>query len=119
MMGEEVTVYRREKTGEDSMGEPVYEWAAERVEGCLVRPLAGSDLSDPARPDGVRASYSVALPKTYTAGMAPLAHARVSLTGRGMADDAATALRVVGEPDVTRPCPTAWDIVVSLGRVDG
>ena len=102
------------------MGEPTYGWGAETVGNCLVRPLPGSDLADALRPDGVRVQYSVALPKEYTATMAPLAHARVALVDRGMdPSDADAALRVSGSPDVTRPCPTAWDVVAECGRVDG
>lgn len=92
------------------MGEPVYAWDAETVDGCLVRPLDGSDLDGAERPDGFRAAYRIALPKAYTAGMGPLAHARVALVDRGMdPGDPSAALRVVGSPDVTRPCPTLWD----------
>ena len=119
MQVEAVKVYRRAKAGEDAMGEPVWSWEGELVEGCLVRPLSGSDLSDPVRPDGVRAQYSVALPKSYTATMAPLKHARMALVGRGMEDGAEGAFLVSGAPDVTRPCPTLWDVVVYIGRVDG
>ena len=54
MMGERVAILRRERTGEDSMGEPLYEWRPEEVSNCLVRPLEGSEMGDPARPDGCR-----------------------------------------------------------------
>lgn len=120
MMGERVAVLRRSKAGEDAMGEPVWEWSAETVGGCLVRPLAGSDIDEPERPDGVTAEYSIALPKAYTATMAPLRHARVALVDRGMdPKDAEGALRVSGSPDVTRPCPTLWDVVMEVGRAYG
>lgn len=120
MRGECVAVLRRERVGVDAMGEPVYGWSSEEVEGCLVRPLSGGDLGDAKRPDGVVAEYSVALPKAYTASMVPLRHARVALVERGMdPSDADAALRVSGSPDVTRPCPTAWDVVLEAGRVHG
>lgn len=107
-------------TGRDEMGEPVWEWDAETVDNCLVRPLSGSDIDEPERPDGVAAEYSVALPKAYTATMAPLRHARVALVDRGMDPmDAEAALRVSGSPDVTRPCPTPWDVLAKVGRVHG
>ena len=54
MLGETVAVLTRRKTGEDEMGEPVWEWDSERVENVLVRPLSGSDLADSLRPDGIR-----------------------------------------------------------------
>ena len=102
------------------MGEPVWGWVAETVDNCLVRPLAGTDIEEAARPDGVVAEYSVALPKAYTATMAPLRHARVALVDRGMDPaDAEGALRVSGSPDVTRPCPTLWDVALECGRAYG
>ena len=120
MLGERVAVLRRRMAGRDSMGEPVWGWAAETVDNCLVRPLSGSDVDEPERPDGVAAEYSVALPKAYTATMEPLRHARVALVDRGMDPaDAEAALRVSGSPDATRPCPTAWDVVMRVGRVYG
>jgi hypothetical protein len=122
MLGETVAVLTRRKTGEDEMGEPVYEWSAEQVENVLVRPLSGSDLADPLRPDGIRVSYSLAFPKAWTAGKAPgfLAHRRVALVARGMdGNDADAALRVSGSPDRTVPCPTAWDTTAEVGRTDG
>lgn len=120
MIGERVAVLRRAKVGEDPMGEPLYEWTSEEVEGCLVRPLSGADAAEAKRPDGVTVRYDVALPKTYTATMAPLVHARIALVDRGMdPSDPDAALRVSGYPDVTRPCPTAWDVIASVGRTDG
>ena len=122
MLGETVAVLTRRKTGEDEMGEPVYEWDSERVENVLVRPLSGSDLADSLRPDGIRVSYSLAFPKAWTAGKAPgfLTHRRVALVARGMDErDADAALRVSGSPDRTTPCPTAWDTIAEVGRVDG
>lgn len=122
MLGEMVAVLTRTKTGEDEMGEPVYEWSAEQVENVLVRPLSGSDLADSLRPDGIRVSYSLAFPKAWTAGKAPgfLTHRRVALVARGMDErDADAALRVSGSPDRTAPCPTAWDTTAEVGRTDG
>lgn len=117
-LGETVAVLSRSQSGTDAMGEPVWEWTATEVQGCLVRPLSGSDITDSTRPDGVRVSYTIAFPKTYDGPS--LEHARVALVDRGMdATDAGAALRVSGAPDVTRPCPTMWDMTASVGRVDG
>ena len=60
--------------------------------------------------------YSLAFPKTY-AGK-PLRGARVALVERGM-DGAEDALRIEGEPDVTRPCPTMWNMTARAVRSDG
>lgn len=122
MLGEAVAVLTRVQGGTDEMGEPVYEWTSEVVGDVLVRPLAGSDATDQLRPDGIRVEYSLAFPKSWTAGKAPgfLAHRRVALVARGMdAEDADAALRVSGSPDRTVPCPTAWDTVCEVGRSDG
>lgn len=120
MMGERVAVLRRTSTGVDAMGEPIYVWRAEHVDNVLVRPLSGMDMSDPKRPDGVTVQYMLAMPKTYTAAAKSLRGCRVAFIERGMdetkPDD---ALRVTGSPDVTRPCPTAWDMHVEVGRADG
>lgn len=121
-MGEEVAVLRRVAVGEDSMGEPDYVWDADVVPGCLVKPSSGSDASEAGAPDAVRAAFSVALPKSYTAGKPPayFEHARVALTSRGMdPSDPVAAFAVSGCPMRTDPCPTAWDTVLSCGRADG
>lgn len=117
MLGEAVSVLTRRRTGEDSMGEPVYEWDAERVPNVLVRPLAGSELGDALRPDGVRVRYVLAFPKSYSGD---LSRARVALIERGMDEgDPDAALRVTGNTDKTPQSPIAWDRNVEVGRVDG
>ena len=123
MMGETVAVLRRTKAGEDAMGEPVWEWEPTTVENVLVRPLSSADLadeSDALRPGRAMAGYSLAFPKSYAGG--PLRGARVALVERGMdgtAAGAAGALRIQGEPDVTRPCPTLWNMTARAVRADG
>lgn len=117
MLGEVVSVLTRRRTGEDEMGEPVYAWDAERVPNVLVRPLAGSELGDALRPDGVRVRYVLAFPKSYAGD---LSHARVALVERGMDEgDPEAALRVTGNTDKTPQSPIAWDRSVEVGRVDG
>lgn len=120
MLTEEVAVLRRRASGSDAMGDEVWAWEAETVPGCLVRPLAGTDEVDAKRPEGASAEYAVAFPKDYTASMAPLRGARIALTERGMdPGDPGAALMVRGSPDVTRPCPTRWDVVATAGRQHG
>lgn len=117
MLGELVAVLHRHKVGEDSMGEPVYEWNKVSVDNVLVRPLTGSELSDALRPDGVRVRYVLAFPKSY---VGDLSHARVALVERGMDEgDPEAALRVTGNADKTPQSPIAWDRSVEVGRVDG
>lgn len=117
MMGERVAVFTRTEAGRDSMGEPVYEWRSREVSNVLVRPLSATDESTAERPEGVAVSYRLAFPKG--AGV-NLRHARVALLDRGMdADDADAAYEVAGDPDITKPCPTAWDLLADIGRRDG
>lgn len=117
MLGELVAVLNRRRVGEDSMGEPVYEWDKVSVDNVLVRPLTGSELSDSLRPDGVRVRYVLAFPKSYRGA---LAHARVALVARGMdGDDPDAALRVTGNTDKTPQSPITWDRNVEVGGVDG
>ncbi len=114
MLGETVTVWRREQAGSDSMGEPVWSWVSEDVEGCLVRPRTGSDANDSMRPDGVNVSAVVAFPKTYDK-RDNLANCKVAFRGMGLSD----ALHVSGYPIPTSPCPTSWDTLAEVGRADG
>lgn len=118
MLGEKIAVFYRLQSGEDGLGEPVYEWVVVDVDGALVRPLSGSDINDAKRPDGIRVEYSIAMPKSFP--LIPWAHARVALVERGMdVKDIEGALRVVGSPDITNPCPTRWNMIVEVGRIDG
>lgn len=121
MLGETVVVLHRRRVSDDPMGEPVHKWDPTEVPGCLVRPMDGSDADGEdagVRPDGVVAQYRVAFPKAYAGP--PLVHARVALVERGMDPaDADEALLVSGAPDVTRPCPTRWNMTAIVGRARG
>lgn len=122
MRGETITVLTREQTGTTELGEPLYEWTAQTVDNCLVKPASGADIDIAERPDGVEVRYTIAFPKTY-AGPS-LYRARVVLSDRaGAVVDAnaaaETALRVTGDPDITRPCPTAWNMLVEVGVTRG
>lgn len=126
MMGERVAVLRRAMQSRDEMGEPVYAWTPELVENCLVKTLTSSDLAvsnssgEASRPEGVSLRYNIAFPKAYTQACAPLRGCRVALVERGMDEaDADAALIVSGEPDVTNPCPTMWDMIATVGRAHG
>lgn len=129
MMGEQIAVMRRTVTGADGMGEPEYEWTSETVDNCLVKPStgtdaagSGTDIAEDGRPDALKVTVSVALPKGYTEGkpIGYFEHARIALISRGMdAADPESALYVHGCPMRTVPCPTAWDTVLKCGRTDG
>lgn len=117
--GETITVITASSNTTDEMGEPVKEWTSLEVGNVLVRPLSGDDESDEVRPDGVRAEYSLAFPKTAAEIIPRLKGARIALTARGMSTDPEAALIVSGVPDITTPCPTPWNCLVSVGRVYG
>ncbi len=117
MLGETVAVLSRRKIGEDELGEPVYEWESQRVDGVLVRPVSRDDPDEPERPDGIRVQYSLAFPKSYQGPS--LEHARIALVDRGMEEDPEDALLVSGKPDVLRLCPTKWNMIAKVGRVYG
>lgn len=133
-MGETIAVLTRSEVGTDSMGEPVYAWSSELVDGALVRSLDGSSnisygsdmfstgVKLPAKPDGTTIQYRISFPRSWADKHARgyLANARVALVERGMdADDWRDALRVVGAPDRTPESPLIWDMDVEVGRVDG
>lgn len=133
-MGETIAVLTRSEVGTDSMGEPVYAWSSELVDGALVRSLDGassvtygsglftSGVQLPAKPDGTTVQYRISFPREWTQKHVRgyLANARVALVERGMdADDWRNALRVVGAPDRTPESPLIWDMDVEVGRVDG
>lgn len=125
MLGERVAVVTRTQTGTDGMGEPTYSWESVEVANVLVKPTAGdSDPGDDVRPDGVRVSYTLAFPKTAHGVISQMRGSLVALLDRGMSggtdeDSRSKMLRVLGEPDFVRPCPTQWDSLVHVGRFDG
>ena len=119
-----VRIWARSQSGVDPMGEPIYSWASTDVDGVLVRPGTTRDLDgdDGLRPDGVRVSFTLALPKGYDGPS--LRHARITLLHPRYGMDASadgwrTALAVTGDPQPVVPCPTRWDTIVEVGRTDG
>lgn len=123
-----VRIWTREQVGTDPMGEPMYAWAHNDVDGVLVRPAEPADVGqrDSAqglRPDGIRVRFVLALPKGYAGP--PLRHARVTLLepryGMDLSETEGwrTALAVSGDPAPTTPCPTQWNMTAEVGRTDG
>ena len=116
-LGESIAVLRPIKTGVDEMGDPVVRWEVETVANAIVRPTSPDEVDAADRINGVRISYTIALPKSYTSS---LRHCRIALIDRGMnITDANAALRVTNDPDQVHPCPTAWNRLAYVGRVDG
>lgn len=115
MKGEQVKVYKRVESTKNDLNEPVYIWNVTTVEDVLVRPIRPEERQEDAeRPNRVRARYTLAFPKTFTDD---LTYCKVALIDRGM--DFEDALEVIGTPDRLIPCPTKWNILVNVGRVDG
>ena len=108
LKGEEVTVVYRSKTGTDGFNNDVYSDVEEAVQNVLVAPGKAQDATDTNRPDGVVVDYTLCFPKTYTGN---LTWEEVVVRGHRCA--------VVGNPDRYDPCPTEWNMVVEVRRVDG
>lgn len=109
--GEKVTVVAREVVGRDELNEPVYELVESVVENVVVAPGPREDLAEGSRPDGVRVSWTVHFPKTFTG----------SLRGASVKVRADVARKVIGDPqpytDANTPGP--WNRPVELEGVDG
>lgn len=112
LVGETVIVQRRVKTGENTHGQPIYDWVEELVDDVLVAPGPRTDLVEAGRPDGTNVAWSLYWPKTYTAS---LRGTRVLLQH----DDKPCA--IIGDPrpypDVATP--TRWNRPSEASRVDG
>lgn len=61
-----VTLYEKTQTGENPLGEPIYEEVPTQVENVLVSPATSSDLPDAVNLDGKKAVYTLAIPKGDT-----------------------------------------------------
>lgn len=58
-----VILYEKTQTGENPLGEPIYEENPVEVENVLVSPASGSDLPEATNLDGRKAVYTLAIPK--------------------------------------------------------
>lgn len=109
MVGRDVTLVTRERTGADPLGAPTFSESETVVHDCLVAPGATDDLGE-GRPEGASVSYTVHWPKTFSG----------SLKGCSVVIDG-ERLEVIGDP---RPymagnCPTRWWIKSEVGHVRG
>ena len=106
---ETVTVLRPTVSYGEHMREQT-EWGEETVAGCLVRPGATSNLSDPERVHGDAAALTVHVPKSYTS---PLRGCRVRVRG--------VEYEVGGDPDayMEENTPGPWNRSVPLEVVHG
>lgn len=111
IVGETVAVIRREQTGEDRFGEPIYEDVTESVDDVLVAPGPRADLTDAERPEGFRVAWNLHFPKGYPA---ELKGARISVRG-------GPALAVVGDPQhyTAENTPGRWSMPVEVWGVEG
>jgi len=111
VIGETVTVSRREQTGEDRLGEPIYAWVTEPVDDVLVAPGPRTDLTDAERPDAFRVAWNLHFPKGYPA---TLKGARVSVRGGPF-------MNVVGDPQhyTLENTPGRWSMPVEVWQVEG
>lgn len=110
MRGETVVVAYPETVGVDDLGAEVREVREVEVGNVLVCPGATSDLSDSARPDGVRVAYTLHFPKAFTGS---LRGCKVAVRGEW--------LNVVGDPKpyALESCPTDWCMPVEVSSTHG
>lgn len=115
-----VGVLRRVQNGTDAMGEPVWEWEGELVDGVLLRPLEPGSISEAsnreARPDGSVERYELSFPKTYTK---PLAHCKLWFPHEGQTGEPDDAYDVEGYPRQTPSSPLTVNRRVFARRVHG
>ena len=58
-----VTLYEKQKTGEDAFGAPIYEETAVEVPNVLVSPAGSQEIQDAINLYGKKAIYTMAIPK--------------------------------------------------------
>ena len=58
-----VTLYEKEKKGEDPFGNPIYEEYPVEVENVLVAPASATEVLDSLNITGRKAVYNIAIPK--------------------------------------------------------
>ena len=103
----------------DSFGDAETNWVSETVKGVLIAPdgavgMAGKDddYGSATRPQGVKATYVLYIPKTWNK---PLRGARVTVPGES------EPFGVVGDPKPYEPAntPGEFNYVVYLAKVKG
>lgn len=110
MKGEIVTVWLKEQSGKDILGNPLYEKVPTEVDNVLVAPGEVDDIIDSTRPDGSEVHYTLCFPKDFEGD---LENAEVEVRGE--------RLEVVGKPGYYDAdlCPTAWNMIVKVGTTHG
>ena len=113
LSGVTVTVLRPNKTGTDSLNNPIYgRPTREVVDDVLIAPSTTEDL-EAARQMGVTLALSLHFPKTYTAS---LRGCKVKLPA-----PYADTYHVVGDPMpyMAENCPTRWNRSVGVEVAHG
>lgn len=117
MTGETWELYAPREEEFDDLGEPIKAYTKWTVANVLTKPSTVEDLGE-ERPNGVSIEFILALPKNRPEGM-DVTSLRggyaVPLDGNR---DGGKYL-IVGEPQITQPCPTSWNATVRIGRTDG
>lgn len=106
MIGETVTVIRREQHGFTPEGTPQWSTVEEAVPNVLIQDASGANATDPTRPDGITVAKTAHFPRAW--------HYK-SLRGALVRVDG-VEYAVIGDP---RPyagglTPTAWNLTVEL-----
>lgn len=112
LKGIKVTLIQRVQSGLDPFNDPVYDDVEEDVENVLVAPVAsgGAELLDTVTPEGRKAVYQLAIPKSDTHKWEGQ---RVRFFGN--------VWRVIGKPTlgIEELIPLAWNKIVKVEAVNG
>lgn len=117
MRGEAWTFYAPAEGAVDELGEPVKAYTAFELDNVLTKPATAEDLGA-ERPNGVQIDFVLALPKERTEALDVTALRGGYAVPKDAARDGGK-YQIVGEPQITQPCPTAWNVTVNVGRSDG
>ena len=109
MKGITVTLYKKEKTGEDAFGTPVYEETPVDVKNVLVAPEETLEILSNQDLRGARADYVLGIPKGDTHDWRDK---RVEFFGQ--------KFQTVGIPTkgIDSLVPTGWNMKVKVKRIE-
>ena len=110
--GETVTVFMKDVSGYDELGNPTMTETPQEVDNVLVAVGSQGEPGETNRPEGVNIAYTLYLPKAFTStlGEDTLDNREVEVRGH--------RCRVVGHPDIW-PSPNPWDMACEVENVEG
>lgn len=119
MVGDTIYIKKRTVVGHDDFNAPIYEYQDIQVDNVLIEPGKRADVIESNRPEGVEVKLTLHLPKVFTGGdfvdMFGSSIANLSVVVYGI------EYKVIGDPKPyqVQNTPTAWNMPVEVGVVDG